>query len=81
MAQVCSPPAMTDNQPVAAGEVTCCGRSALVVLPMPSSPELLLPQHHSVWTVLTPQVWEPPAEMCAQAMVDPVALAAVTPRG
>ena len=66
VAQVWPPQAATLVQPLAAGVVTCCGRSWLVWLPMPSWPTPLSPQHHRVPSVRVAQVWSPPAVTLAQ---------------
>ena len=38
-------------------ELTWTGLFCWVVLPRPSWPKLLSPQHHTVWSVISPQAW------------------------
>ncbi len=51
VAQVCAAPPVTLVQPVPAGVVTCCGRSWLVVLPIPSWAEFVIGAYHQLFEI------------------------------
>ncbi len=69
-AQVCQPPVVTDSQsvrvPTRCG--TPCRRSTV---PMPSCPWRFCPQHHSVPSVRTAQVWLYAVATSAQRFTEP----------
>src|ERR1043166_7774155 len=78
MAQVCRPPADTLVQCVA-GSMICCGSFWLRMVPMPSSPLRLYPQHHRVPPMRMPQVWYPFAAMRLHRDAPPAAPAGPDP--
>ena len=58
----CHPPAEIDSTPLVL-RYTLVGVFRFAVLPLPSSPEPLLPQHFAPPAVVTAQVWLYPAEI------------------
>ncbi len=68
-AQVWEPPAAISA--TLASPLTATGVVLLVVVPLPSWPLPLLPQHFTVASFSRAQVWEPPAAISADAGQSP----------
>ena len=51
---------------------TCQGTVRLVLVPSPSWPPALLPQHHNDSSVRVAHVWVPPTETVSQLVAVPI---------
>src|SRR5450830_575015 len=70
-AQVWLVPAATAVTPLDR-PLTATGARRCVVVPSPSCPKLLLPQHHTPPPLVSAQVWEPPAATAVTPLNRPI---------